>query len=105
MCLPRKRTSLLIPQDTPLTVLNLDILNQLNPSGPKPKADPEKLVDPGPHSQLENARHFVKFVFPRQHGLPNPFTMSIENAVPSYNREIEAAISVSTGVILCRVPN
>ena len=89
----------------PLRVYDLDILNQLNPSGPKPKTDPEKLVDPGLHSQLENARRFVKFVFPRQHGLPNPFTMSIENGVPSYNREIEAAISVSTDVICCPVPN
>ena len=105
MCLPKKRTSLLILQDTPLRVRDLDILNQLNPSGPKPKADPGKLIDPGPHSQLENARHFVKFVFPRQHGLPNPFNMSIENGVPYYNREIEAAISVSTCVTRYPVPN
>jgi len=82
-----------------LRARDLDILNQLNPSGPKPKTDLKKSVDPGLHSQLESARHFVKFVFPRQHGLPNPFTKAIENAVPSYNREIEVAISVSTGVI------
>jgi len=77
---------------------DLDILNQINPSGPKPKTDPEKLKDPGPQPQLEGARRFVKFVFPRQHGLPNPFTMPIENGVPSYNREIEAATSVCARV-------
>jgi hypothetical protein len=77
-----------------LIAYDKDILNQINPSGPKLKTDPEKATDPGPQPQLEGARHFVKYVFPRQHGLPNPFTVSTENAVPFYNREIEAAISV-----------
>ena len=77
-----------------LNARDTDILNQINPSGPKPKADTEKSTDPGPQSQLEGARHFVKFVFPRQHGFPNPFTMPIENAVRFYDREIDVAISV-----------
>lgn len=73
---------------------DVDILNQISPSGRKPKTDPEKVIDPGPQPQLEGARLFVKYVFPRQHGLPNPFIVSTENTVPFYNREIEAAISV-----------
>ena len=74
-----------------------DILNQINPSGPKPKTDPGKSTDPGPQSQLDGARHFVKFVFPRQHGLPNPF-VTIENTAPFHDRQIEAAISVCARV-------
>lgn len=83
-----------LPRAVRLKFHDVDILNQINPSGRKPKTDPEKVIDPGPQPQLEGARHFVKYVFPRQHGLPNPFTVSTENTVPFYNREIEAAISV-----------
>ena len=71
----------------------VDILNQINPSGPKPKTDPGKLTDPGPQSQLEGARQFVKFVFPRQHRLPNPF-VTTENTAPFHDRQIEAATAV-----------
>ncbi|KAF9778988.1 hypothetical protein BJ322DRAFT_467552 [Thelephora terrestris] len=84
----------LVPRTSVISVClpKKHILNQINPSGPKPKTDPEKAKDPGPQPQLEGARNFVQYVFPRQHGLPNPFTVSTENAVPFYNREIEAAI-------------
>ena len=95
--------SLLLLQYMRLRAGDIDILNQINPSGPKPKADPEKLTDPGLQSQLEGARRFVKFVFPRQHGLPNPFTLPI--AVPFYDREIEATIPVCTRIMLYRFLN
>ena len=91
--------SLLLLRCAPLTARDVDVLNQINPSGPKPKMDAEKSTDPGPQSLLEGARHFVKFIFPRQHGFPNPFTMTIENGAPFYDRQIESAISVRVCVI------
>jgi hypothetical protein len=88
-----------------LKARDVDILNQINPSGPMPKTDPGKSTDPGPQSQLEGARHFVKFVFPRQHRLPNPFTVPAGKKVPFHDREIEAAISVCARVIHHRIIN
>lgn len=86
-----------------LRARDVDVLNQINPSGPKPKSDPGKSTDPGPQSQLEGARHFVKFVFPRQHGLPDPFTVSVGNTVPFYDCEVEAAVLVCVRVIHSRI--
>ena len=80
-----------------LRARDVDILNQINSSGPKRSS--QKSADPGPQPQLEGARHFVKFVFPRQHGLPNPFTISTESSAPFHDREIEAAISVCGRII------
>ena len=91
--------SIRLPQHMHLRVRDVDILNQINPSGPKSKMDLQKSADPGPQSQLEGARHLVKFVFPRQHRLPNPFTVSTEKKVPFHDREIEAAISVCARAI------
>jgi len=88
-----------------LRARDIDVLNQINPSGPKPKSDPGKSTDPGPQSQLEGARRFVKFVFPRQHGLPNPFNVSVGYTIPFYDREVEAAISVCARVVHNRIPS
>lgn len=93
VCLPKKRTFICPLQRIRIRVRGVDILNQVNPSGPKPKTDPGKSTDPGLQSQLEGAKRFVKFVFPRQHGLPNPF-VTAENTAPFHDRQIEAAISV-----------
>ncbi|KAF9647961.1 hypothetical protein BDM02DRAFT_3097222, partial [Thelephora ganbajun] len=90
VCMPKKRMSVRLLQYVRLRARDADILNQINPAGPKLKTDPEKSTDPGPQSQLEGARRLVKFIFPRQHGLPNPFTISTENTTPFRDREIEA---------------
>lgn len=82
---------------------DIDILNQINPSGPKPKKDAQKSADPGLQSQLEGARRLVKFIFPRQHRLPNPFTVSTEKKVPFHDHEVEAAISVCARAIHHRI--
>ena len=99
VCLPKKRMSLLLLQYMRLRAGDIDILNQINPSGPRPKEGPERSTDPGPHPRLEDARHFVKFVFPRQYGFSNPFITTAGNTVPFYDREIEAAISVRGRVL------
>jgi hypothetical protein len=72
-----------------------DVLQQLNPSYfHKPTVDPEHWVDPDPKEQLNNARHLAKYVFPRQHGLSNPFSQPINdhNAVYDHARELEIKV-------------
>jgi hypothetical protein len=55
-------------------------------------------VDPDPRKQAEHARHLAKYVFPRQHGLSNPFVAEVEAKretvnIPGY-ADREAAIKV-----------
>ena len=72
-----------------------DVLHQLNPSYfRKPKVDPEYWVDPDPKEQLNNARHLAKYVFPRQHGLSNPFNMPIDEQNVMYDHGRGSEIKV-----------
>lgn len=66
------RVSRLLTSEFPSQV-DVDILNRLNPSVKTEREARSSYVEPDPRKQMENARHFAKYVFPREYGLPNAF--------------------------------
>jgi hypothetical protein len=56
----------------------IDVLHRLNPSFHRVKHNPTTYVDPDPRKQAADVRHLAKYVFPRQFGLNNPFSLVVE---------------------------
>ena len=54
----------------------VDVLNRFYPAW-RSTVDPatNSWVDPDHRQQMEHARHLAKYVFPRQYGLKNAFTV------------------------------
>jgi hypothetical protein len=66
--------------------LVIDVLHRLNPSFRRVKHNPTTYVDPDPRKQAADARHLAKYVFPRQFGLQNPFSLVVEVGRKGPNR-------------------
>ena len=59
-------------------MMSSDVLNRLHPSKHlKPHNLRGVWIDPDPREQAAHARHLAKYIFPRQFGLSNPFTVDL----------------------------
>jgi hypothetical protein len=99
--LPEQRRHLYNVADELLTISFPDVLNRLNALYPTPPTS-----DPAADTrkQYEKARHFAKFIFPRQYRLPHPFMTDPQKPDAVYdiseaNREIQIRVSE-----LCTLP-
>ena len=74
-CLLNVRTTFCLGMNNLTDVcLHQDILNRIYPAWLSKRA--RNIVEPDPRQQMEYARHLAKYVFPREFGLLNSFTMS-----------------------------
>ena len=74
-----------------LTSSRTDILNILNPSSQKSKGTFRQRRDY--HERMEDARHFSKYLFPREHGLATAFASGRAHKYPDFaDREDEIKV-------------